>query len=174
MSRSACTIREYRPADLPGIARVQVDTWRSTYRGIVPQDFLDTMDVEEREKRLRRFQSERPALAYFVAVEESGQVVGFAAGGPERDDFPGHPGELYAIYILPEFQALGLGRSLVRAVFERLEAAGLRPAVIWVLAENPACAFYRRLGGIQAGEKWIEIGGKRLKEIGFSFRSLDV
>lgn len=168
-------VRRGRVGDAAGIARVAVETWRATYRGIVADAFLDSLDVAERETRwaeaLRR---ELPRI--FVAEAEAGEVIGFAAGGPERrgTDFGGKQpdpgattGELYAIYILPAHQRRGLGRRLVAAVARDLADRGFQGLVVWVLEENPARAFYEALGGRLAGRQPIRIGDQELIEVAY-------
>jgi ribosomal protein S18 acetylase RimI-like enzyme len=166
-------IREREERDFPGIARVRVETWQAAYRGIVPQDFLDGLSVAaDSERFLLRYRDSggQPGWHSFVAVDDD-QVLGFGLGGPEREGFPGHPGELYALYVLPAHQGLGIGCALAQAVFTRLRAAGQVPFIIWALRENlPACEFYRRLGGVEVGRKTIEIGGKVLEEVGFGYK----
>jgi len=151
-----------------------VDTWRSTYRGIVPDELLDNLNYENRAAGFRRMYEEGGPAFPFVAVDSERGVIGLASGGPEREHFPGVAGELYAVYILAEYQGQGIGRQLVRAVFEQLAEAKLSPAVIWALAENPACRFYQKLGGVEISRKTIDLGGKQLLELGFGFENLEV
>jgi ribosomal protein S18 acetylase RimI-like enzyme len=166
-------IREREEQDAAGIARVRIDAWREAYRGIVPDATLAGLDYAADEARHRqRFQESRGQANqfFFVAVDESEQVVGFGVGGAEREGFPGYPGELYALYVHPENQGQGIGRKLTQAVFACLHAAGLEPVIIWALKENAAAgAVYRHMGGVPAGEKEIEIGGKQLVEVGYGF-----
>jgi ribosomal protein S18 acetylase RimI-like enzyme len=167
------TIREREERDIAGIAKVRIDTWRSAYRGIVPEAHLAGLSYAADEARfLQRFHDTHgdPGLHFFVAEDKMAGVVGFAAGGPEREGFPGYPGELYALYVLPQYQGLGIGQKLASAVFARLRAASLEPVLIWALKENRlAYGFYTHLGGVPVGEKTIEIGGKVLVEVGFGY-----
>ena len=166
-------IRKRTPDDLPGMARVVVDTWRSTYRGLIPAEVLDGLSYERNEARYREgLERNSPPIAY-VAVDPSAGVVGVAVGGPAQAELAGFPGELYAIYILAAYQGQGIGSRLLRAVFSQLEEAHLSPAVIWTLEQNRgACAFYRRLGGELVGRKLLSIGGAELPELGFGFKNL--
>jgi ribosomal protein S18 acetylase RimI-like enzyme len=162
-------IREATPGDTPGIARVKVDTWRDAYAGIVPEERLAALSYEEVEERwLEGISDPRPGAFYHV-VEEEGQVVAFAAGGPERSGRKEYEGELYALYVLPEHQRQGIGRLLMRATAERLLADGVESMLLWVLAENPARAFYESLGGVLLGRKTITIGGKALEEVAYGW-----
>src|SRR5215207_786313 len=103
-----------RPAtedDVEAIARVLVDTWRSTFKDLLPDEFLNSLSYGQQEERHRAI-LRRPDSVYVVAEDrESGIVVGFASGGPNRTptDTP-HPGELYAIYLRSAHQGRGIGR----------------------------------------------------------------
>jgi hypothetical protein len=100
------TVREAVPADACAIARVHVDSWRTTYRGIVPDSVLSQLSYEEREPMWQGILDAAEGQAFvYVAVDESGQIVGFASGGPERSGDPDYKGELYAIYIADAYIA---------------------------------------------------------------------
>ena len=176
--RGRAVVREAHPTDAAGIARVHVDTWRATYRGIVPDDHLDSLTYEARERfwarTLERLAAHRAAGeahpgGLFVAEAPGRGVVGFAACGREATGDPQYPGELYAIYVLDAWQGQGLGRRLARAVADRLAAAGLHAMLVWVLADNPMRRFYEALGGRLLREKQVEIGGVALDEIAYGW-----
>jgi ribosomal protein S18 acetylase RimI-like enzyme len=156
--------------DAPAIARVQVASWRETYAGIVPQDHLDGLDAEERTPRW----SERlaaPGIVALVAEDESG-VLAFAAGCEAIHPVDGYDGELVGLYVLASYHRRGVGRALVRAFAERMARDGFRSLVVWALRENPACGFYRRLGGVEVGETTIEVGGAWLPEVAFGWKEI--
>ncbi len=161
-------IREATIEDVPGIARAHVDSWRTTYKGIVPQRIIDGFTYERREELWRRALG--PGSRSFVYVaEEDGEVVGFASGGPARADAPNHAGELYAIYLLQEHQGKGIGRRLFEAVVQELVRRGLPSMAIWVLADNPACGFYEAMGGRKVYERQEEAEDIMLDEIGYGW-----
>ena len=170
------TIREREERDAAGIGRVRIDAWRAAYRGIVPDEVLANLDyTAEAERHRQRFHETKGQanLFLYVAVDTAENVVGFGVGGTERDGLAGYPGELYALYVHPDWQSRGVGRALAAAVFADLHAAGLEPLVIWALKENTrAGAFYRRLGGEVVAEKTVVIGGKSLVEVGFGMRKI--
>lgn len=102
-------IRTATPDDAPGISRVHVDSWRTTYAGIVSAEFLAHLSYAKSEARNRAFMTEPGVNRHcLVAGDESGRIVGFATGGPVRADIPGFDGELYGIYLprLPKQGAL--------------------------------------------------------------------
>ena len=168
-------IRKAVAADAAAIARVHAQSWRTTYAGIVPDDTLDSIDVREWEQR-RRDQlanSEDREFSY-VAVDRD-QIVGWAVGGPERSGDVDFKGELYAIYLLEEYQRRGIGRQLTEAVVSRLVGSGMGSILIWVLADNaPARHFYEAIGGQFVREQDITIGGASLVEVAYGWKDISV
>jgi L-amino acid N-acyltransferase YncA len=168
-------IRAARATDASAIAKVHVDSWRTTYAGIVPDDYLTNLSYEQRGQYWRDVLAavDRPAYVY-VAQEIAGQIIGFASGGPERSGDAVYKGELYAIYLLDRYQRQGMGRKLTVAVVKRLLQHGLWSMLVWVLAVNPSRAFYEALGGQQVYEKEITIGGALLVEVAYGWRDIHV
>ena len=158
--------------DAASIARVRAESWRATYRGIVPDAYLDAIDTEEWAERQRRAMEQQPKdLVSFVA-ETQGLIVGWAVGGPSRDtdDFAG---ELYAIYLLPEYQRCGIGATLTREIARWLVHQGMNSMNLWVLEGNhPARRFYQALGGVVSGSRQIEIGRVWLPEVAYGWADL--
>jgi L-amino acid N-acyltransferase YncA len=174
MASAPIVIRPAQASDAPGIAQVHVAAWRSTYRGVVPDAFLDALQTAPRERFWRATLSNPDAAErVFVAHAARGAVVGFAAGGPAREERPPYDGELYAIYLLDTQQRRGLGRRLTLAVTRQLLATGRRAMLVWVLADNPSRGFYAALGGQQIGSKVVEIGGIELEEVAYGWTELE-
>ena len=167
-------IREAVPVDAGAIARVHVDTWRTSYAGIVPDEHLAGLSYRDREAVWVQILSrDDPAQCNFVAETDGGEVVGFAGGGPEREGDEVYRGELYAIYLLREHQGRGIGRRLACAVAHGLLSSGFESMLLWVLEDNhPARRFYESLGGEQVGRKTIEVGGAGLIELSYGWRDI--
>lgn len=162
-------IRAALPADAAAIAQIHIDTWRTTYRGLVPDAYLAGLSYQERTDAWACMLNEpRPHGCVYVA-EEAGSVVGFADGGPERSGDLVYGGELYAIYILRAQQGKGAGRLLTSAVAASLAQAGYDALLLWVLARNPAQGFYERLGGRRLRSQQIRIGAATLEEIAYGW-----
>jgi ribosomal protein S18 acetylase RimI-like enzyme len=164
-------VRRAHPADASGIAKVHVDSWRTTYRGIVPDGYLDSLSYEECETQWSRALQEGRNRIH-VAENDTGTIVAFACGGPERTKQYDYDGELYAIYILREYQRKGIGRRLFQAVARDLAADGFRSLLVWVLADNPSRRFYEALGGEKVAAKPITIGGVTLEEVAYGWKDL--
>ncbi len=164
-------IREATQSDVPAISRVHVDTWRTTYRGVVPDEHLANLSYERRANGWYQILNRAPEDGNFtyIAEDESGEIVGFANGGIERTGDPIYRGELTAIYIQQNYQGKGIGRGLVQVVAERLGRLGINSMLVWVLVDNPACQFYAALGGKLVHEKELMIGGKPLIEVAYGW-----
>lgn len=162
-------IRRAYPSDVPAIARVHVDTWRTTYAGIVPEEFLANLTCESREGQWRSFFEGENRSSILLIAEEAGQSVGFACGGPEREGHTLYSGELYAIYLQQHQQRRGTGRRLTEAVAKFLLEEGHQAMLVWVLKDNPSRGFYEHGGGQYVAEKEIDIGGSKLIEIAYGW-----
>jgi len=165
-------IRAATVSDAPAIARVHVASWLSTYRGLLPDDFLESLSETNYAERWKRVITE--GASKVVVAEDGSDVVGFASGGRERAGEQGFEGELYAIYVLDTAQGRGFGRELVRSMVDRLRELGLTNMIVWVLRDNrPARDFYERLGGIYVRAQPITIGSATLEEVSYGWRRLD-
>jgi ribosomal protein S18 acetylase RimI-like enzyme len=164
-------IRPATVSDATAIAHVHLASWKTTYPGIIPQGYIDGLKVEN---GIARWQVELGGAksAIFVAEDQRG-VFGFAAGGAIIHPVDGFDGELGAIYLLSSHQRQGAGAALVRNVAGSLAQQGFRKMAVWVLRDNPACAFYQRLGGVQVAEQTIEIGGKPLPEVAYGWPEIN-
>lgn len=150
--------REATIADSPEVASVHVRSWRESFDGIVPRAFLDKMSVEQRTEAFAGRFSEASYGMYVAEAEESG-VVGFADYGEPRDDVAGYEAELYAIYLLPEYQGRGVGQALFRRVVEALVGSGKRSLYLLALDVSPYKSFYEKIGGRVVGRRPKEIEG---------------
>ncbi|HSS60511.1 MAG TPA: GNAT family N-acetyltransferase [Candidatus Limnocylindrales bacterium] len=165
------TVRRAEGQDAAAIAAVHVASWRTTYRGLLPEDFLASLSDAGYEERWQRTLLDGSGRVY--VAEDRGRVVGFASGGPERAGEDGYAGELYAIYILDEAQGRGHGRRLVQAVAQGLREMALGNMIVWVLRDNhPARHFYERLGGVYVRSQPITIGSTLLQEVSYGWKSL--
>ncbi|MCU0546682.1 MAG: GNAT family N-acetyltransferase [Oscillatoriaceae cyanobacterium Prado104] len=168
------SIRSATIDDAPAIARVNVDTWRTAYRNIIPAAFLANLSYEARANNWREIFLDAKNTGVFacVAENESGKIIGFAAGCPERTGKYDYRGELSAIYILEAYQRQGIGRKLVREVATKLAESNLNSMLLWVLEDNSACKFYEALGGEIVGDRETVRAGILLKELAYGWREL--
>ena len=172
-------IREAQLEDVRAVSEVHVAAWKSTYAGLIPDTYLQTLSVEKRAEMwagaLRQREKDPRCKTLFVCEDAQGQIQGFAAGGLEREPECGYDAELYAIYLRRELQRSGAGRLLTQALARWLHSQGYRRMRVWVLEENPSRAFYENLGGTLLPEtKTVEIGGKSCVECAYGWDSLSL
>lgn len=161
-------IRHAEPGDARGIAEAHVSSWRSSYRGIVPDARLDALDAESRVPFW-----EAHLETCFVSVDDDGVITGFVSAGPAQNDELGTDGEIYAIYLVEAAKKQGVGRGLMYEAVFRLREAGFRSVSLWLLKENPARGFYERFGGRVTGEKSYVTGGFTLPAIGCKWDDIE-
>jgi L-amino acid N-acyltransferase YncA len=166
-------IRKARAADADAIARVYIDSWRTTYAHLLPAEYLAGLSVDERVNEWRHFLSDAPGTEFvYVADDSETGIVGIASGGPSRTGELAFSGELYCIYLLKHAQRAGVGRRLVSAVAKGLSKLEHKSMFVWVLAENPSRGFYEALGATFVTEKVIELAGRQLVEIAYGWKEL--
>ena len=162
------SVRRATPNDAPGIAVVHVTSWQRAYRGLLPQEFLDSLSVEARTRTWTQNleQPLLPGAATFVA-EHDGRVIGFASVGPSRDEDaePG-AGELWGLYLHPDHWGAGHGHALHAHAMDALTATGVTGATLWVLTTNKrARRFYELHGWVDdEQDKTAWVGDVRLEE----------
>jgi len=167
------TIRKATMADIPALARVHVDTWKATYKGIVSNTIIQNLTYEVGEQRfLTVLQKHADEATCYVAEKEPDKIVGFAIGGLERSKNPKYRGELWGIYVGREYQRQGIGKRLVSTVVEKLLSLNINSMLVWVLKNNPYRTFYETLGGQQVGEKSTKLGQEDLIEISYGWENL--
>ena len=166
-------IREALPTDSAAIAKVHVDSWRSTYRGIISDEVLAGLSYPDRERLWDgSLTTHRSSNFIYVAEADDGPVVGFAAAGKERTGRTDFQGEFFAIYLLKDYHGRGWGKQLFLAAAERLALEGFKGLMLWVLAANPTRGFYEALAGRLLGEQPIQIGSDSLVEVAYGWEDL--
>jgi len=146
-------IRKANINDNVGLAKVQVDSYRRTYQDIFPAAYLDHFTYEEQERDWYTLLTSDRKDVLCVAANEINEIIGYALGTPNDDEVPPYESELVALHVKYKYQKQGLGKQLFAAVSDELEKIGYKSLFLWVLADNPACAFYEKLGGVIVSEK---------------------
>lgn len=143
------TIRPLAPGDADEVAAVHVAIWKATYPGMVNQAKLDALTPSDRIDRWRRTitdgerQEQRGVRTRCAVHEPAGDIIGFATGGPARDDDAPAPTALWSLNVLPRHHGSGVAARLMSAVIG--DRTG--PAYLWVAAGNArAITFYRKHG----------------------------
>jgi ribosomal protein S18 acetylase RimI-like enzyme len=135
-------IREALPADIPALAALHVKTWMQTYGHVKNPP---TYAIREHQWR-EQFNVTDGSWFCFVVESRKAELVGFAKG-KAHTDLPEFAGELSKIYLLRDYQRLGLGRRLVGWVARRFLSQGITTMALFGTPQNPSCAFHEALGG---------------------------
>lgn len=165
MNTLTIDIRKAEPRDAEAIADVHHEAWRGAYAGIIPHKALNAM-IGRRgtgwwSNAIRR-------AASVLVVEIGGELVGYATLGRNRARELPQQGEIYELYLKPEYQGIGLGSRLFAAAREKLVSHGLSGLVVWALEENDgALAFYEGAGGRDVAEGVEVFDARALRKIAF-------
>ena len=151
-------------ADAGAIAHVHVESWRTTYVDILPDEYLESLDDTLRARLWREWLS---SGAVVLAAEAEGKIVGFAHAGKIRERVEACDAELYSIYLLRGWQGKGIGTGLLRAVAAALIRGQFGSVAVWVLERNPSRMFYEKKGGRIAASRVIDIGGTKQMEVAY-------
>ena len=160
--------------DAAAIAAVRVESWRATYRGVIPDAYLDGMRVEDSTSLWQRILSTPTGDKRMVYVaEDASGVFGFAAAMKLNEPKFGVQAELTGIYLTPQAQRLGFGRKLMAAAARACLAENAPDMLVWVITQNEtARKFYESLGAeLMAGQpfSWDDL---ELHETGYCWRDL--
>jgi ribosomal protein S18 acetylase RimI-like enzyme len=164
------TIRPATPADASAIAKLDVETWRAAYAGLLSSNYLVGLSERRREAGWRSVILHEPRDVR-VAVDAGGGILGFGSCGPSRGE-RGFTGEVFTLYVDPDLHNRGIGRRLLLALFRRLVAAGRNSAIVWVLRDNPSRFFYERLGGRRVARKTLTVGAAAVEALAYGWPDL--
>jgi GNAT superfamily N-acetyltransferase len=165
------SFREATVSDCLAVAKVHVQSWRESFAGIVPQTFLEQKSVEQRAKAFAAGFSADSYKMYVAEVAGRG-VVGFADFGEPREFIDAYEGELYAIYLVPEFQRKGIGERLFNLGVDYFIGCGKGSMYLLALAVSPYRLFYEKMGGRVVGKKQVEIEGVMYDELVYGWNNL--
>ena len=181
-SHPMVAIARAAPSDAPGIARVYVDSWRHAYAGLLPDRVLVGLDYERHSREWAWVVANRGDVQpVFTARAAKGRIVGMASVGLSRaKDRPADGpyasstltapvGEIFTLYVDPDWQDRGVGRGLLAAGLGNLAARGCRRAFLWVLRENPACFFYERMSGVRIAQRRERLWGCDVDEVAYGW-----
>ncbi|MHB1956922.1 MAG: GNAT family N-acetyltransferase [Sulfobacillus sp.] len=167
--------REMKPDDLTNIARVNVDTFRATHQGIVPDRLMNDLSYETAEHRFERMLGKTGRDSAIFVADHDGSVVGYAMGGLAREELTPFLGELYGIYIVPAYTGKGIGRQLIALVVKHLHTQGLHSMFVWVFSDNvPARRFYEALGGHIVQQRTILLAEHEVSETAYGWSTMDI
>ncbi len=168
MSTVVIEIRRAKPSDAVAVACTHDEAWRTAYQGIIPGNELDRL-ISRRgpdwwDSAIRKG-------SRITVLQFGDNVAGYANYGRNRARSLTYDGEIYELYLRPEYQGLGFGRRLFTAARKDLLQSGMRTLVVWALSDNePAVEFYRALGGRPVARSSERFGGKTLDKVAYAWQ----
>lgn len=166
------TIRKAKESDARGIVEVNTYTWVTTYKGLMPDELL--------EKRVNTIDDRVPKTANSIREKDNAyvaldgdKVIGIMSYGKSRNENYPESGEIYSIYILNDYQGLGLGKKLFMIGINELIVKGYNSMILNVLDGNNTIKFYEKYCGVKVGEKHENFGDTILSENIMYFENLE-
>jgi ribosomal protein S18 acetylase RimI-like enzyme len=167
MSTILIEVRQAKASDAAAVAATHDQAWRAAYQGIIPGAELDKL-INRRGPQWWESAIRKGSRVSVLVFGE--QIAGYANYGRNRARSLHFDGEIYELYLKPEFQGLGFGRRLFSSARRDLAQSGLKSMVIWALSDNePAVEFYRNLGGRMVARSSERFGAKNLDKVAFSW-----
>lgn len=162
-------IRNVKKEDLRDVAEIVVEGWKTSYKDIIDNMFLDNLSVEETyQKRLNDYTENK-----FIVAELNDEIVGFCrykVGNNYRDKYPEVDCEISALYVKPNYKRKAIGKELINYSINDFKDNFCSKMIIWCLKDNyPSRAFYEKMGGAYCGEKNLQLGDKEYKEVGYIY-----
>ena len=171
--QTQCTLRMAEMADSEAIASVNIQSWKDTYPGIMPQKRLDGLNMERCTKHWQA--NIRGAFTVLVA-ELEGRIVGFLSGGDNIEYQACETGlgnacdcELGALYLLQEFQGRGIGKALFQRFVELMKQDSRRTMIVWVAEKNRSTGFYAAMGGELVDRKILTVCEVPVPVLGYRY-----
>jgi ribosomal protein S18 acetylase RimI-like enzyme len=167
MSTVLIEIRRAKPSDAVAVAEAHDEAWRATYQGVIPgielEKLIGRRGPDWWDSAIRK--GSRIAILAFGDA-----IAGYVNYGRNRARSLFYDGEVYELYLRPEYQGLGFGRRLFTSARRDLAQSGMKSLVVWALSDNdPAVAFYRALGGKTVARSSERFGERNLEKVAFAW-----
>ena len=159
---SDITIRKAEKEDVRQIAEILVEDWKTAYRGIIDDAFLDSMSVDQRyEIEIKRYQK-------YVVASDGNEILGYAwleMTGDEAADC-----EIIALYVRYAKRKNGIGKLLLQYAVKSFKESGKKRMIIWCLKENyESRRFYEKVGGKEFRTGSHNWGGKEYEMVSYLY-----
>ena len=141
-------IRKRTKEDIKSIAHIITVAWNETYKGIVPDWFLEELKKNESERAEKMYKDFDPNNNNQFVLEVNNEVVGFVNFGASNDKDYQDCGEIIALYIISKYKGNGFGRKLVDSAKKELKQQGYNKMIIACIKGNPSNEFYKHIGGV--------------------------
>ena len=166
-------IRKAILSDAKGIAKVHVESWKSTYKNIIPDEFLEKLSYDQRTD-LWNHNISTEGNYVFVAENNQREIIGFADCGKRDRNIDANSGDLTSIYLLEEYHGTGVGKQLLKQLFLQFKELGFNSVFVEVLEDNKTRYFYEYYGANLLKSEKTKIAGVELNLLIYEWKNLDV
>lgn len=152
--------------DQEGMAKIKIDSWKHTYKNIIDENYLNSLNYEEQTQKYIDSYEEYKSTVLIAEDKSTKEIIGYACFSTEPNEYS--DSELVSLYLSPKETGKGIGSSLFREVIKELKKYNKKSMLIWCIKENKnAIKFYEKQGAIKKHEKMARIGNKVYQEYGF-------
>jgi len=164
-------VREANILDAEKIASIYVTSWRESFSGLVEQEYLDNMTINSRTEVWKGI-LKKEFCTTLVVEDQNSNVIGFISGGKFRSK-KSCDSEIYAIYLLKDYQHLGIGKKLRNALCRLLIRRGFKSLCVWIFKENINNRSFFTKGSMKIDESEVKIGNQKLEEECFYWKDMN-
>lgn len=162
------SIRLNKIEDQKQMAKIKIDSWKKTYKNIIDQNYLDSLNYEIQEQKYLNSFEEYKNNVLIAEDNNTKEVIGYCCFSLEENELA--DSEIVSIYLNPNYTKKGIGTSLFRETIKELKKYNKKTILLWCLKDNKlAIKFYEKLGGIKIKCKMAKIGNKVYQEDGYIF-----
>jgi len=165
-------IRDGVEQDCSGIARVQVNSYRSAYAGIFPDGYINHFTYEEQEGNWQKWFRTKKDEFLLVAEDQERNIIGYTLIKIDLDVYAGYEAEVVGLHVSKPVQQQGTGKALLAHAVEELNKLGISSVMLWTLRENPVRGWYEQLGGKVLGEKRYDVDDREIVEIAYGWADI--
>ena len=162
-------IRTLTKDDVRGAAEIKANGWKTAYKGIIDQTYLNSLSVDDNEKK---FENNIGDSNFIVAIEGD-KVVGFCKfmnNNSFSPDIEYVDCELSAIYVHPDYKGNGIGTKMFEYVLNEFNSENKTTMILWCLKDNiNSIKFYERMGGKIQEIRKVKIGDIEYDEVGIVY-----
>lgn len=168
----AMKIRPATKNDIPAIAQVHFECWRALFSSLVPDFAFDALQPRGDQRWQHFLEGAEWGDEVAYVAEEDGEVVGFAAGGPEWGGHATIEAEMYSLYVMPRYQGQGVGKQLLLSVAKGLVKLGLHSMLVRLRSGNPTPRVYIAMGAEDLGLHPVTVGASSVGEVTYGWSDL--
>lgn len=167
-------IRQAKIGDEKEIAKIIIDSWKVSYRGIIEDDYLDKLNYKIKEEKQRKYITEQKKKGYYIYVYKDdiiNKILGFIIlGPPQKKEIINFDMEIYELYIEPNNKFKGIGTKLINFAKKEMILLGFRNICLRCLSDNLlGIRFFLKMGGVILKEENLVVGNKSVKNMYIGF-----